>query len=111
MSDPYGFRALIRAFDSEQSEKYKAQIAAGVDAEREEEIRAWFSLQQARARLRETRLRSASLTDAVGPGQRPLALPTITTRLTDTVSLISGRPKSGRRPWRAARAALPARNP
>jgi hypothetical protein len=57
MSDPYGFRALIRAFDSEQSEKYKAELAAGVDAEREEEIRAWFSLQQARARLRETRLR------------------------------------------------------
>ena len=32
--DPYGFKALIRRFESEQSERYKAELEAGVSAER-----------------------------------------------------------------------------
>jgi hypothetical protein len=45
MSDPCGFRAL-RGFLNEQAEAYEAEISAGVDAEREEEIKAWFSLRK-----------------------------------------------------------------
>jgi|HubBroStandDraft_2_1064218.scaffolds.fasta_scaffold92733_5 hypothetical protein len=51
MSDPYGFKALIDGFLNEESAKYKAELDAGVDAEREEEIRAWFAFQEARRRF------------------------------------------------------------
>jgi hypothetical protein len=55
--DPYGFKALIRRFKSEQSERYKAELEAGVSAEREEEIQAWFSLQEIDERLRKARFK------------------------------------------------------
>ena len=55
--DPYGFKALIRRFESEQSERYKAELEAGVSAEREEEIQAWFSFQEMRERLRIARFK------------------------------------------------------
>jgi hypothetical protein len=53
MSDPCGFRALIRGFLNKQSEAYRAEISAGVDAEREEEIKAWFLPPEAMKRFRE----------------------------------------------------------
>jgi hypothetical protein len=57
MSDPYGFRALIESADNEQLQKYKAELEAGVDAGREEEIRDWFALVEIRRRRRKARIK------------------------------------------------------
>jgi hypothetical protein len=53
MFDPYGFRKIIRDAIDEEAERHKAELAAGVDAEREEEIKAWFLAQEARKRAEE----------------------------------------------------------
>jgi hypothetical protein len=51
MFDPYEIRKLLRDAIDEQGEQLKAELAAGVDAEREEEIRDWFALQEMRRRV------------------------------------------------------------
>jgi hypothetical protein len=44
-AEKYGLRAFIRKLLRKQAEKYKAELAAGATAEREEEIRAWSDFQ------------------------------------------------------------------
>jgi hypothetical protein len=51
MFDTYEIRKLLRDAIDEQGEQLKAELAAGVDAEREEEIRDWFALQEMRKRV------------------------------------------------------------
>jgi hypothetical protein len=45
MIDRSEIRALLRRFENEQAGAYEAEIGAGIDAEREEEIKIWFLAQ------------------------------------------------------------------
>ena len=46
------FRRMMWQAIDEQAEQFKKELAAGVDAEREEEIRIWFAYQKMnRARI------------------------------------------------------------
>jgi hypothetical protein len=55
MPDEYGFREIVKTFLREQAEKFKAELAAGATAEREEEICAWFAFQEMRERFQKAR--------------------------------------------------------
>jgi hypothetical protein len=72
--DPYGFKALIRRFESEQSERYKAELEAGASAEREEEIQAWFSLQEVRERHLKARFKREGKEGPLAKLTRPSVL-------------------------------------
>jgi hypothetical protein len=54
-AEKYGLGAFIRKLLRGQAEKFKAELAAGATAEREEEILAWFAFQEMRERLQRAR--------------------------------------------------------
>ena len=70
--DRYGFKALMRKAINEQSEKYRAELAAGPTPEHKEEIKAWFAFQRAKERLDKARAKRAEkegpLADLPRPG-------------------------------------------
>jgi hypothetical protein len=49
--DKKWLRQLLREMKNRTAEKYKCELEAGPDAEREEELRAWFAHEQALNRL------------------------------------------------------------